>query len=152
MRAIMASVIMLGCIGVGGLIGLGLTELSTHGTPLKLISILIGSAVFLALFLPVKWFGLLDARGIASALVYSGMILWVILHYSAKMHRPWWITLPLAGICILLGIVRGVGPSSNSHLEPGDRISFRSRILLGDRGIAYILAEREALRRLGRLR
>jgi hypothetical protein len=139
---------LLGSAGLGGLISLGLTELSAHGLFLRLLSFLISSSIFLVLFSVLKWFGLLDTRGLMSALFYSGAIAQVVWHSSAELRRPWWITVSLAVVCIILGLVKSIGRPGNPYLEPGDHISFTFRLLHGDRSIAYLLAHREAARRI----
>jgi len=153
LRLLILLVILLGCVGLGGLIGFGLTMLASRGIFLIPIGVLIGSSLLLVLTEVMKQFGLGDPRGLVGLFCYSGMIIAPILRYSATIHRPWWIALPLGVICIILGIiVRFLGPPSNPLIEPGDHISFTTRLILGDRTIGFILVLRERQRQLERRR
>jgi hypothetical protein len=131
--------IPLGCIGLGGLLGFGLTVLSSHGVLLKLLGVLIGCALFWMAFVIVKWFGLLDLRGQMGALGYIGASAEPVLRGSMMMHRPWWLILLAIGCSIFIAIKNF---TSNEVLEPwirpGERIPFTTRATLGAPEIAYL--------------
>jgi hypothetical protein len=101
---LLRSLILLGCVGLGWLFGFCLDELSAGSLILKLVSTVIGAIVFLVLFPVMKWFGPSDLRGWMAVSVYAGTLMEIILHASARLHRPWWIGVLLGVVCIILGL------------------------------------------------
>lgn len=138
--------ILSGCIALGVLFSYGLGQMSSHGTGFMVLATMITSSVFLLLFAVLKWFGLYDLRGWMVVLGYASYTMEKVLHASTILHRPLWIGILLGVVCIVLGLRTAPYPETSEEVlsRPEDRIPLRTRILVGDRNIIQLMAEKRA--------
>lgn len=124
---LIAILIILGCFGLGGLIGYLLAELGTVNVFFTVAAHMIGGAAFIVLFAIIRWFGLFDLPGAMAASGYAGAVTAAGIRISIILGRPLWMGVILVVVCVLLGLyvgVRGVvsgGGSSVSELVMGER-------------------------------
>jgi len=102
----LTSLLLLGSISFGGLVGLGLADLYYAGNLfLKILAGLVATSVLWVVFAVMKFVGLLDRRGWMALLGYVGAAMVIALHVGAMLHWPWWGG-PLVGtLFVVAGLV-----------------------------------------------
>jgi hypothetical protein len=113
---LIAILIILGCLGLGGLIGYLLAELASVNLFFTIAGSMTSITVFIVLFGIVRWNGLFSLPGAMAAAGYAGAVTAAVMRISIILGRPLWLGAIMALVCVVLGLYLGIRTGESQGL------------------------------------